>query len=144
MIDWIRIGVVQLNLLNAQVPSLFCVREMHLENGPPLPLGEQLRRLSQLQSEQTIIMNREQRTPFLCVLTEAIVSPEHRRRGIEVAPQPEHCLRGEKCERVKKYAPQPLVRCSLQHGAPVEEQTCFLVGNNFLAIPISLLFTILP
>ena len=54
----IRIGVVQLNLLNTQVPSLFCVREMHLENGPPLPLGEQLRRLSQLQSEQTIIMNK--------------------------------------------------------------------------------------
>ena len=55
--DSIRIWVVPLNLLNAQVPSLFCVREMHLENGPPLPLGEQLRRLSQLQSEQTIIMN---------------------------------------------------------------------------------------
>ena len=54
----IRIGVVQLNLLNTQVPSLFCVREMHLENGPPLPLGEQLRRLSQLQSEQTLIMNK--------------------------------------------------------------------------------------
>ena len=58
MIDSIRIGVVQLILLNAQVPSLFCVREMHLENGPPLPLGDQLRRLSQLQSEQTVIMNR--------------------------------------------------------------------------------------
>ena len=64
-------------------------------------------------------------------------------RGMEVAPQPEHCLWEEKCERVKKYAPQPRGRCSLQHGAPVEEQTCFLVGNNFLAIPISLLFTIL-
>ena len=48
-----------------------------------------------------------------------------------MAPQPEHRLRGEKCERVKKEAPQPRGRCSLQHGAPVEEQTCFLVGNNF-------------
>ena len=79
----------------------------------------------------------------LCLLTEAIVSLEHRLRGMEVAPQPEHHLGGEKCERVKKYAPQPRERCSLQHGAPVEEQTCFLVGNNFLAIPIYLLFTIL-
>ena len=81
-------------------------------------------------------------TPFLCLLTEAIVSLEHRLRGMEVAPQPEHRLRGEKCERVKKYAPQPRGRCSLQHGAPVEEQTCFLVGNNFLAFPVSLLYII--
>ena len=81
-------------------------------------------------------------TPFLCLLAEAIVSLEHRLRGIEVAPQPEHRLRGEKCERVKKYAPQPRGRCSLQHGAPVEEQTCFLVGNNFLAFPVSLLYII--
>ena len=82
-------------------------------------------------------------TPFLCLLTEAIVSLEHRLRGIEVAPQPEHRLRGEKCERVKKEAPQPRGRCSLQHGARVEEQTCFLVGNNFLAFPVSLLPIIL-
>ena len=81
-------------------------------------------------------------TPFLCLLTEAIVSLEHRLRGIEAAPQPEHRLRGEKCERVKKEAPQPRGRCSLQHGAPVEEQTCFLVGNNFLAFPVSLLYII--
>ena len=61
-------------------------------------------------------------TSFLCLLTEAIVSLEHRLRGIEAAPQPEHRLRGEKCERVKKYAPQPRERCSLQHGALVEVQ----------------------
>ena len=79
-------------------------------------------------------------TPFLCLLTEAIASLEHRLRGMEVAPQPEHRLRGEKCERVKKEAPQPRGRCSLQHGAPVEEQTCFLVGNNFLAFPVSLFY----
>ena len=60
----------------------------------------------------------------------------------EVAPQPEHRLRGEKCERVKKEAPQPRGRCSLQHGAPVEEQTCFLVGNNFLAFPVYLFYII--
>ena len=78
-------------------------------------------------------------TPFLCLLTEAIASLEHRFGGMEVAPQPEHRLRGEKCERVKKEAPQPRGRCSLQHGARVEEQTCFLVGNNFLAFPVSLL-----
>ena len=81
-------------------------------------------------------------TPFLCLLTEAIASLEHRLGGMEVAPQPEHRLRGEKCERVKKEAPQPRGRCSLQHGAPVEEQTCFLVGNNFLAFPVSLFYII--
>ena len=73
-------------------------------------------------------------------ISEAIVSLEHRLRRMKVAPQPEHHLRGEKCERVKKEAPQPRGWCSLQHGAPVEEQTCFLVGNNFLAFPVSLFY----
>ena len=81
-------------------------------------------------------------TPFLCLLTETIASLEHRLGGMEVAPQPEDRLGGEKCERVKKEAPQPRGRCSLQHGAPVEEQTCFLVGNNFLAFPVPLLYII--
>ena len=75
-------------------------------------------------------------------ISEAIVSLEHRLRGMKVAPQPEHHLRGEKCKRVKKEAPQPRGRCSLWHGARVEAQTCFLVGNNSYAISISLLFTI--
>ena len=59
-----------------------------------------------------------------------------------MAPQSEHHLQWEKCERVNKYAAQPLVRCSLVHGAQVEAQFCFLVGNNIPAFPVSLLYII--
>ena len=43
-------------------------------------------------------------TPFLCLLAEAIVSLEHRLRGIEVAPQPEHRAGGSTAHEVEELS----------------------------------------
>ena len=68
-------------------------------------------------------------TPFLCLLTEAIVSLEHRLRGMEVAPQLEHRAGGSTAHEGEEPPFWPFHISPLAGGAPVEEPPSSLEGG---------------